>query len=140
MTARNGQSDQLHMAAPLYTSGTSSGPGARKGRGSARVKEIRMVNLDRGEGQQVHLIATPGPHEQYEIEINYNSNIFQEMHFKTYIVITSESLSLSHLKTIFSSVQQYKYILYMVSCIPFEKGKGLSLERGFVFWDPHTVL
>ena len=51
LTVRNSQSDHVHMAAPLYTSGTSSGPGARKGRGSARVKEIRTVNLDRGEGQ-----------------------------------------------------------------------------------------
>ena len=47
VTARNSQSDHVHRAAPLL----DSGPGARKGRGSARVKEIRMVNLDRGEGQ-----------------------------------------------------------------------------------------
>ena len=33
VTARNGQSDHVHVAAPLYTSGTSSGPGARKGAG-----------------------------------------------------------------------------------------------------------
>ena len=40
---QNGQSDHMNMAAPLCASGTSSTPGVRKGRGSARVKEIRMV-------------------------------------------------------------------------------------------------
>ena len=33
----------MDMAAPLCDSGTSSAPGVRKGRGSARAKEIRMV-------------------------------------------------------------------------------------------------
>ena len=30
---QNGQSDHVDMAAPLYTSGTSSAPGVKKGEG-----------------------------------------------------------------------------------------------------------
>ena len=33
VTARNGQSGHMHMAAPLCASGTSSAPGVRKGAG-----------------------------------------------------------------------------------------------------------
>ena len=52
-----------------------------------------------------HLITTPGPHVQYSINKIINSTYFRECTFKYRKIITSELLSLSHLKTAFSSVQ-----------------------------------
>ena len=52
-----------------------------------------------------HLITTPGPHEQYSINKIIIQHIFRECTFKYRKIITSEFLSLSHLKTAFSSVQ-----------------------------------
>ena len=97
-----------------------------------------MVNLDRGEGLQAHLIATPGPHEQTQNKIKQNWHVFNATHFQTHeikkyecVIIVREFLALFTYEINISSVQYWRetfHLFRMFKVIQVINSKDSSYE------------